>query len=455
DIAIFRAAGRPPWRAVIAANNEDVLLTLRGGKPLYGDAAVLAALGAANCDALDVCGEPRAVCLTSEIGQSFAALSAANASTYPLFFCNRAPADEPTCAPARGAPWLFNGSTAYTGAPSSNDADGDGIPDASDNCPQVFNPVRPMDGGRQGDADRDGVGDACDPCPLQPNTSRCSASTRGDIDADGVPNASDNCLTDPNPDQADADRDGKGDACDACPTDPNPGTAPCPSPRATIYEVKAPGSKWLNKRVALEGVLVTAVNERGFFVQVHESEARYTGRDHSGLYVYYPAAMPRTDVAPGERVTIPDAQVIEFNGQVQLSNLLTGSVFRSSASQPLPAPEIVAPADVATGGTRARALEGVLVQVGPVTVSNPSPAPGSGDPAPTNEFEVAGALRVNDFLFLITPAPRAGEAFTSLTGVLQFHRGNYKLEPRNASDVVRAPTLPALASLGPTPAFAR
>jgi hypothetical protein len=43
----------------------------------------------------------------------------------------------------------------YLCAPT--DADGDGIPDAADNCPTVVNPDQP-------DADADGVGDACDNC---------------------------------------------------------------------------------------------------------------------------------------------------------------------------------------------------------------------------------------------------------------------------------------------------
>ncbi len=70
------------------------------------------------------------------------------------------------------------------------DTDGDGIPDASDNCP--WNP-----NADQSDIDRDGQGDVCD----------------DDIDGDGILNARDNCPTVPNPDQADTDRDGVGDAC--------------------------------------------------------------------------------------------------------------------------------------------------------------------------------------------------------------------------------------------------
>jgi CSLREA domain-containing protein len=75
--------------------------------------------------------------------------------------------------------------------PAPDDGDGDGVPDATDNCPGAANP------GQQ-DADRDGTGDACD--------------TNGDTDA--VPDATDNCPGAANPDQADADRDGVGDVCD-------------------------------------------------------------------------------------------------------------------------------------------------------------------------------------------------------------------------------------------------
>jgi hypothetical protein len=79
--------------------------------------------------------------------------------------------------------------TAAAGPP--DDSDGDGVPDATDNCTSAANPG-------QSDGDGDGVGDACD----------------GDRDGDGVPNASDNCPTTPNADQTDADGDGLGDACD-------------------------------------------------------------------------------------------------------------------------------------------------------------------------------------------------------------------------------------------------
>lgn len=44
-----------------------------------------------------------------------------------------------------------------------------------------------------------------------------------DADNDGIPDISDNCPTIPNPTQADFDGDNVGDLCDNCPTIPNPG----------------------------------------------------------------------------------------------------------------------------------------------------------------------------------------------------------------------------------------
>jgi hypothetical protein len=108
------------------------------------------------------------VCLANEIGKTFAGLQAGVGSIYPAWFCDT-PSNEPTCTPSRTA--SVEGSTIYTGIPTESDADGDGIPNASDLCPTVFDPVRPMDGGVQADADGDGVGDACDPCPLVAGTS--------------------------------------------------------------------------------------------------------------------------------------------------------------------------------------------------------------------------------------------------------------------------------------------
>lgn len=95
----------------------------------------------------------------------------------------------------------------------TDDADGDGVSDANDNCPFVANRD-------QTDSDGDGVGDACDNCKADPNPTQSDIDGDGvgdacddDIDGDGVANAQDNCPTVPNKNQANHSSTSLGDAC--------------------------------------------------------------------------------------------------------------------------------------------------------------------------------------------------------------------------------------------------
>jgi hypothetical protein len=72
---------------------------------------------------------------------------------------------------------------------SSGDSDGDGIPDAVDNCPTVQNP-------NQHDEDGDGIGDACDLCPVS------AEPTNVDTDGDDI---GDGCDPTTGPDEYDID----------------------------------------------------------------------------------------------------------------------------------------------------------------------------------------------------------------------------------------------------------
>lgn len=96
-------------------------------------------------------------------------------------FCNPFPGDGPDTV----------GTFTLTVTTVQPDTDGDGVSDATDNCPSTDNPD-------QADFDGDGIGDVCDP----------------DDDNDGVDDTADNCPLQANADQADDDRDGLGNACD-------------------------------------------------------------------------------------------------------------------------------------------------------------------------------------------------------------------------------------------------
>ncbi len=461
DVAIFAPkAGKSAYRAVIEAEPQDVLMTMRGGTVLYGEPDLVAAFDAANeCEAIDVCGAPRKVCVVPDTktfaavpnGMSLAQLN--TATQYPLFFCGGAtPTHEPSCVPERAASWgsgqtnSVNSSSIYTSA--STDMDHDGIANGSDNCVGVFNPIRPLNNGVQADGDGDGLGDACDPCPLNANTTTCTAVDPNDRDGDGVPTAIDNCPLVANPaPQADTDGDGKGDACDPCPNDANPGAAGCPT---TIYAIKN-GTTPLGQTVALRNVLVTAVATSGFFLQVSPIDAVWVNENFSGVYAYAPGS----GLSAGDRIDIPATVAANFRGQIQISGALSagdGGVTVLSSGNALPAPVVVSPADVATDGGRAAALEAVLVRVDNITVTDIAPLPGSGDVAPTNEFVVDGGLLVNDFMYLVSP-PVVNQTFLSITGVLNYRNGNSKLEPRGLTDIVSGP--PSLVSLSPALVYVR
>jgi hypothetical protein len=105
-----------------------------------------------------------------------------------------------------GAANPFFGFKLFLGQPKGFDIDGDGAPDATDNCPQTWNLS-------QYDADSDGRGDACETIDLPANAD--GAAGEADADGDGIPAHFDNCAAAKNDDQSDADHDGVGDLCES------------------------------------------------------------------------------------------------------------------------------------------------------------------------------------------------------------------------------------------------
>ncbi|HLM73009.1 MAG TPA: lamin tail domain-containing protein, partial [Polyangiaceae bacterium] len=400
-------------RAIIEAEVSDVLLVLRGGKPLYGEAPVIAGIpGSGACDPMDVCGAQKSVCLAGDIGKSLSALQTSAKPAYPAFFCGE-PANEPSCLPSR--PEGSQGSS-YSGLPSVDDPDGDGISSEMDNCPAVFNPIRPVDKGAQADYDADGAGDACDACPISAAPAPCAKFDLADADADSAPDATDNCARAWNPGQADTDSDGKGDACDACPKQANPAGNPC---EVSIYAIKS-GAVPVPTKVTIKNALVTATSPSGYFIQVKPGDPGYMGSDHSGLFVYQASPI----VKPGDRVTITTATVEEYKGQIELTKATV--TINAQAGETLePAP--VTAAEVATCGPKAKALEGVLVSVAGPTVTQVTAAGA--------EFKLDGALVVDDLIYLTDPFPVVGDPFEKVLGVLNGQYGNSKLAPRGPTDL--------------------
>jgi cytosine/adenosine deaminase-related metal-dependent hydrolase len=444
DVALFDGAGKKnPYRAVIEAGVEDTVLVLRAGTALYGDSDLVkeAAVGGPECEDIDVCSIKKKACVKKDLGnKSLADLQTAASSVYPLFFCkNAVPTNEPSCLPTRGPTRGQPSVSSYSGI-TETDKDGDGVPNATDNCPTVFNPIRPMDDGKQGDADGDGIGDACDRCPLAQGEN-CTAPTMGDLDGDGVPNGTDNCPEDANPDQADSDKDGKGAFCDkdgagnACDDRPNPGSGSCPATftiamlrDATKPNHPKPGAT----RAILQNVWVTAVKTagsgaRGFFIQE-------TGTQYAGMFVATGSTAPT--VAVGNRVDV-EGDYTETLGLSQLTNA-TVTVKNSGTTLGIQ-PTVIDPAvyaSSANGGAAGEPWEGMLCIVeGPVTVSMQN-ADTQGD---YDEFAVtASNLRVDDYVYdALDNTYAVGTAFQSIVGICGFSFNNRKVWPRTAADLTQ------------------
>lgn len=414
DIAIWRRNGKAPYAAIVEASINDTLLVMRAGLPLYGTRELVGSVSPrSECESFDVCGETRAICVARELGMSLDALRAdLNENTYGLFFCG-VPDNEPSCEPFRP--------NEFDGAATADDSDGDGIDNALDNCPMMFNPVLPLDDGFQPDADGDGLGDLCDPCPLNADTASCLSIRPSDRDSDGVDDESDNCVDVPNRGQTDLDFDGIGDACDICPDVAQSPGVPC---LTTPYLIKANPSAE-GTEIQIEDVLVTAVGPQEYFVTVDPVGTDWQGEDFAAIYVYAPDG---NHPAVGDRVTIT-GQAGEFFDLIQIEN---SSFVVSEASAGVPPPIAVTAAEIAPNGARAAALEGALVTIASATVEQVGR---DGEGNTEGEYVLVGGLVGDDRIYDI--APQASEVFERITGVLFYSFGQNKLLPRSASDVER------------------
>ena len=166
--------------------------------------------------------------------------------------------------------------------------------------------------------------------------------------------------------------------------------------------------------VKTKGIVMVKTSD-GFYLQE-------VAGDWAGIYVYDADGV--NDVAIGDEVTVA-GMVDEHYNMTQLKDVLFKTV-HSSGNTTYDAVTI-------TLDQIGEPYESVLVMVETITCSNPALGHGEWE---INDQTNQG--RVDDLLFVY--APIQDEEFTSITGILNYSFSNFKLEPRNAADIVSAPT---------------
>jgi hypothetical protein len=427
DLMVVAGDRTKPYRALLEAKAKEIRLVTIAGKAIYGDpdATTGAVIGGGTCTAVPdgvspggktgVCGAAKNVCAAglSDIATIKSVLDTAKAADtkcsgaspasycyayalFPLFRCEETPeldrcsfGHEAISRRAAGGGTI----AAVSGKPAAGDADGDGVPDDKDNCPKVWNP--PFDTATaQEDADGDGLGDACDPTP---------------------------CT--------------KADGSDACPlTGPTP---PPPPTSLTIPEIRDPASTKrpaVGASVQVTKVVVTAVKTAGtnhaFVVQDPTKTA------WAGIYVFIGSAVP--SVVIGDEVTV-SGTFGAFRGLEQLS----APTVTKTGTATVPTPVTVLPADIMTGGTKAKELQSMLVVVNNVEAVTATVADlfqCAISPTDTNKLQVTSFL-ANDTG--ASPFPAAvGDKYKSITGIVYTFiatgsTDDSRLAPRSAADLVK------------------
>jgi hypothetical protein len=357
DIAIFNGAVNKHHAAVVRAELTDVVLVLRGGEVLYGDAAIVGTpeLGGEACEALDVCGAARSPASPRTPTTSAPSPRSRPRSTRPTR-CSSA--TSPTRSPP-ACPRATASTPARSPTPTTRRR-------RHHRRRQLRERLQPADADRRRPARRRQRRRSA--TPATPARSRpgdgCVVLDADDIDDDGVPNGSDNCPRDANANQADDDSDGHGDTCDSCP-EPNPGPAVCPTTIPAIRNPmdpkhpkagsagrgqSAPTSPRCARRRQLARLLRPERHRRPLerHLRVHRQQG-VPGRDRQPRRRrrhLRGVQRPRRDLEPRRRSSTPGL-VLPFE------------------------PILLDPATLATGKPNAEPYESMLVRVGPVVITKP------------------------------------------------------------------------------------
>lgn len=207
-----------------------------------------------------------------------------------------------------------------------------------------------------------------------------------------------------------------------------------PAPTTTIYDIQyttaSPADSPYNGMTVTTGGIVTAAAASGYWIQ----EATGMWR---GVYVFDGFNTP----AEGDSVII-EADVDEFNGVTELTNVTTFNVISSGNALPTAS-------DIITDTTNIEPYEGVLVRAGFANCTNPSAGFGQ-----WIINDGSGELFIDDMMFGYTAS--MGTQYR-VTGPLHYSFNEWKVEPRDIADIEVGTGIgaidPSAISIYPNPAM--
>ena len=228
------------------------------------------------------------------------------------------------------------------------------------------------------------------------------------------------------------DDDDSGDDDDDVVDDDDSGDDDDAVPEWSIEDVQG-GVVTPGQLIELAEVVVTGVDIAGSGDGIGMFVSESTGGMYSGLWVY--TAVGAEAFSVGQTVDVVGWYEEYDNGGAWPATLteidiaahpLDSGITVSSNPAPQPNPTVVPVADLLAEVT-AEPWEGALITIENLTVVDADLGYG--------EWSVDGGARVDDKLYafgVLSP----GDTFTSITGVLDYSYGDYKLEPRDAADFV-------------------
>ena len=186
---------------------------------------------------------------------------------------------------------------------------------------------------------------------------------------------------------------------------------------STIYEIKQ--SIEDDTEVRFEGI-VTAVDGNSFFVQTGPDEYDVTLQEkYSAVFVYINNGITPVFSIPemGDAVEVIGTKTTYY-GLVEINSVTDVTI---TGTDSVPAPVSVTPANV-----QSFEYDGVLVDVGTVTVTAGFNS--------YKEFTVTDSLIVDDDIYRLEPEPQIGENY-HIKGVMKYSYSAHRILPRSASDI--------------------